>query len=162
MTIQLYDHVVHDLAGNVVDLQAYKSSVLLVVNVASRCGFTPQYAELQQLHEAYHDRGLVILAFPCNQFLQQEPGDACDIQAFSQSRYGVSFNMMEKVAVNGKDAHPFFQQLKREAKGLLGTTRIKWNFTKFLVAPTASDVQRFSPKTSPLSLRHHIERWLVL
>ena len=131
--------------------------VLLVVNTASQCGFTPQYKELEQLHQKYKDKGLVILAFPCNQFGGQEPGSDNEIQQFCQLNYGVSFPVMAKLAVNGPDASPLFEHLKDSARGLMKTRAIKWNFTKFLINKQGDVVKRYAPRTKPASIAASIE-----
>jgi len=142
-------------------LQQYQGKVLLVVNLASQCGFTPQYAGLQSLHSRLGERGLAILGFPCNQFGGQEPGDAASIMHFCETRYAVRFPVFAKTEVNGASAHPLFHWLKRTAPGLLGTEGIKWNFTKFLVSRDASEIKRFSPTDTPESLTDEIERFLA-
>jgi glutathione peroxidase len=129
----LYSVPVRTLAGETTDLSAFKGHVLLIVNTASQCGFTPHYAGLEELYRKYKDQGLVVLGFPCNQFGGQEPGSAAEIASFCEKNYGVSFPMYDKVDVNGANAHPLFSWLKAEAPGVLGTEGIKWNFTKFLV-----------------------------
>ena len=130
----IYDFEVTDITGKTVNLSCYKGNVLLIVNTASKCGFTPQYEGLEQLYQKYAAQGLVILGFPCNQFGSQEPGDNEQINQFCQLNYGVSFPMFAKIAVNGTDTHPLYQWLKQQAPGLLGSQAIKWNFTKFLIA----------------------------
>lgn len=142
-------------------LQQYQGKVLLVVNLASQCGFTPQYAGLQSLHSRFGERGLAILGFPCNQFGGQEPGDAASIMHFCETRYAVRFPVFAKTEVNGASAHPLFHWLKRTAPGLLGTEGIKWNFTKFLVSRDASEIKRFAPTDTPESLTDEIERFLA-
>src|SRR5690606_17463547 len=127
----------------------YRGKVLLIVNTASKCGFTPQYEGLEKLHEEYLDRGLAILGFPCNQFGHQEPGDGAEITAFCQRNYGVSFPLFAKIDVNGADTHPLFEYLKSEAPGLLGTKAIKWNFTKFLVDKDGTVVRRYGSTDTP-------------
>jgi glutathione peroxidase len=149
-----------DLNGAPVDLARYKGQVVLIVNTASKCGFTPQYDGLEALWQAYRDRGLVIVGFPCNQFGQQEPGDEATIAQFCQLNFGVSFPLCQKVDVNGAAAHPLFVQLKQRAPGLLGTQRIKWNFTKFLLAGDGQQVKRFAPSTKPQALSAAIEQLL--
>ena len=134
--------------------------MLLIVNTASQCGFTPQFAGLEALYTRYKDRGFEILGFPCNQFGAQEPGTADEIGSFCQKNYGVTFPMFAKVEVNGDDAHPLFQHLKKEARGLLGSEGIKWNFTKFLVDRDGSVVKRFAPAATPESLAAEIEALL--
>jgi len=139
-------------------LQQYQGKVLLVVNLASRCGFTPQYAGLQALHDRFGARGLAILGFPCNQFGGQEPGDAAAIMSFCETRYAVRFPVFAKTEVNGTSAHPLFQWLKRTAPGVLGTEGIKWNFTKFLVSRDTTEIKRFAPTDTPESIAGEIER----
>ena len=156
-----YSVFVTTLAGEKTDLTAYKGKVLLIVNTASKCGFTPQYAGLQALHQEYADKGLAVLGFPCNQFGGQEPGTSQDIGEFCQVNYGVGFDMFEKVKVNGKETHPLFAQLKAAAPGVLGTEAIKWNFTKFLVARDGRIVRRFASATTPESLKPTIEELLA-
>jgi glutathione peroxidase len=160
-TSEIYDHTATDIYGNEIDFAEYRGKVLLVVNTASRCGFTSQYAELEQLHEQYLDRGLVILAFPCNQFGQQEPGEGEEITKFCQSRYGVQFKLFAKVDVNGDMEHPLFTFLKQQAPGLLGTSSIKWNFTKFLVGRNGRVVDRYAPTVRPFEIVPDIERELI-
>ena len=156
----LFDFAVHSLAGNPVRLADYRGKVLLIVNTASKCGFTPQYAGLQQLHEKYHERGLVVMGFPSNQFGQQEPGGHDEIAQFCEVNYGVGFPMFEKVDVNGGGAHPLFRHLKSAAPGLLGSEAIKWNFTKFLVARDGTVFKRYAPQTTPQGLQDDIEKLL--
>ncbi|MFV0681022.1 glutathione peroxidase [Ottowia sp.] len=137
-------------------------NVVLVVNTASACGFTPQLAGLQELHTRYAERGLVVLGFPCNQFGRQEPGDAAEISTFCQRNYGVDFQMMAKIEVNGPNALPLFDWLKQQAPGLLGSTAIKWNFTKFLVGRGGQVVRRYAPNTPPKALIADIEAALAV
>ncbi|TCP37309.1 glutathione peroxidase [Sphingomonas sp. BK235] len=146
--------------GGEQSLADYAGKVLLVVNTASQCGFTPQYAGLEELHRAYAERGLAVLAFPCNQFGAQEPGDAAAIATFCTTRYDVSFPVFSKVEVNGAGADALFERLKRAAPGLLGSRAIKWNFTKFLVARDGETVRRYAPTTAPEALRADIEALL--
>ncbi|MCL4769981.1 MAG: glutathione peroxidase [Burkholderiaceae bacterium] len=141
-------------------LSRYRGKVLLIVNTASQCGLTPQYAGLEALYREYHDRGLEILGFPCNQFGAQEPGSEGEIAQFCETNFGVSFPMFAKVDVNGDDAHPLFQWLREEAPGLLGSTAIKWNFTKFLVDRDGRVVERFAPTAAPADLAPAIEKLL--
>ncbi|MEQ1892035.1 MAG: glutathione peroxidase [Planctomycetota bacterium] len=148
------------LAGRDELLAAQRGKVLLIVNTASRCGFTPQYAGLEELWRRYKERGLVVLGFPCDQFGHQEPGDAAEIAEFCQVNYGVTFPLYAKVEVNGEGAHPLFVQLKAAAPGLLGTQAIKWNFTKFLVDRGGAVVERYAPNTEPAKLAADIERLL--
>jgi glutathione peroxidase len=142
------------------DLSAYDGQVLLIVNTASKCGFTPQYEGLEALHRQYRDRGFSVLAFPCNQFGGQEPGDAEEIASFCRLTYDVTFPVFAKVDVNGNDAAPLFHHLKKQAKGLLGSQAIKWNFTKFLVGRDGQVVDRYAPTTKPEALVADIEKLL--
>jgi glutathione peroxidase len=153
----VHQYKVKDASGNEIDLSQYRGKVLLVVNTASQCGFTPQYKELEQLHQKYKDKDLVILAFPCNQFGGQEPGSDDEIQQFCQLNYGVSFPVMAKLAVNGPDASPLFEHLKDSARGLMKTRAIKWNFTKFLINKQGDVVKRYAPRTKPASIAASIE-----
>lgn len=155
----LSDFTVKNHLGEWIPLAQYAGQVVLAVNTASACRFTPQYAELQQLYERYSSRGLQILAFPCNQFLQQEQGDNAEIQRFCE-RFSVSFPIMDKIEVNGAHADPFWQWLRHRARGVLGSSSIKWNFTKFLIARDGQTVQRFAPNTSPLDMVSSIEALL--
>lgn len=148
------------LDGQHMTLEAFRGKTLLVVNTASQCGFTPQYKGLEQLWQTYRSKGLVVLGFPCNQFGHQEPGDTLDITQFCEKNFGVSFPMFRKIDVNGELAHPLFVSLKAQAPGLLGTQRIKWNFTKFLVAPDGKRIKRFAPTTKPEKLAGEIEALL--
>lgn len=141
-------------------LSDYKEKVLLIVNTASECGFTKQYAELEALYQAYKDEGLVVLAFPCNQFGAQEPGSNAEISAFCQMNFGITFPVFSKIDVNGENAHPLFRFLKQQAPGILGSKRIKWNFTKFLVDQKGDVVGRFSPMTKPEKLTKRIQNLL--
>lgn len=156
-----YDTEVETLSGDRKTLAEYSGDVLLIVNTASKCGFTPQYAGLEALHRSYADRGLRVLGFPCNQFREQEPGSASEIQDFCQINYGVSFPMHAKVDVNGSGAHPLFRQLKNGAPGFLGTKGIKWNFTKFLVARDGTILRRYSSRTKPGDIGKDIEKALA-
>lgn len=158
--MSLYRYTLPGLAGQDIPLARHQGQVLLLVNTASACGFTPQFAGLQALHEAYAARGLSIIGSPCNQFGHQEPGDAAAIGAFCQKNYGVSFLMSAKLEVNGKHAHPLWQYLQQARPGLLGSRRIKWNFTKFLVDREGQVVARFGPRTPPEALRSAIEALL--
>ncbi|WP_029034612.1 glutathione peroxidase [Salinimicrobium terrae] len=156
---QFYGFKAKDLQGNEVNLETYKGKVALVVNTASECGFTPQFEGLEALYKKYKDEGLVILGFPCNQFGKQEPGDEKSIAEGCVMNYGVTFPMFSKIDVNGKDAHPLFKYLKKEKGGLLGS-KIKWNFTKFLIDREGKPVERFAPTTKPESLEKDIKRLL--
>ncbi|WP_337262394.1 MULTISPECIES: glutathione peroxidase [unclassified Serratia (in: enterobacteria)] len=148
------------LQGEHKTLADFPARVYLVVNTASRCGFTPQYQGLETLWQRYRARGLVVLGFPCNQFGKQEPGDAREIADFCTLNYGVSFPLFSKIDVNGAGAHPLFSELKRRAPGLLGGQRIKWNFTKFLFTAEGARIARFAPFTKPERLGEHIEKLL--
>ena len=149
------------LDGRQVALRAYAGKVLLIVNTASRCGFTPQYAGLQELHQRYRDRGFEVLGFPCNQFGDQEPGDEAEIGEFCERNYGVAFPMFAKVEVNGAQAHPLWKWLRSEAPGLLGSEAIKWNFTKFLIRRDGGIFKRYAPQASPESIAEDIETLLA-
>ena len=155
----LHDFTAETLAGEQRDLGDYAGRTVLVVNTASRCGFTPQLAGLEELHAELADRGLVVLGFPCNQFGGQEPGDAEEIGDFCHRNYGVSFPMFAKVEVNGSGAHPLYRWLKQQKRGLLGG-RIAWNFTKFLVGPDGQVVKRYAPATDPATIRADLETML--
>jgi len=148
------------LDGHPVSLEEFRGQVLLIVNTASHCGFTPQYAGLEDLYRAFKDRGLVVLGFPCNQFGAQEPGSEAEIGAFCQKNYGVSFPVFSKVDVNGPQTHPLFAFLKQYKPGLFGTRRIKWNFTKFLIDRAGRPAARFAPGAQPKSLAPAIEKLL--
>ena len=155
-----YDFTATDIDGRDRSLSDYAGKALLIVNVASKCGFTPQYAGLEQLFERYRERGLVVLGFPCNQFGAQEPGGAAEIGAFCEKNYGVTFPMFEKIDVNGEQAHPLYQWLKRSAPGVLGSERIKWNFTKFLLDRSGQVKARYAPVTKPEQIAQDIEALL--
>lgn len=160
MTGTIYEFSTKTLQGKPIQFSDFEGKVILVVNTASKCGFTPQYEGLQELHEQYADKGLVVVGFPCNQFGAQEPGSADDIAGFCDLNYGVSFPMSEKIDVNGANAHPLFQYLTSEAKGLLGTEMIKWNFTKFLISKDGKPVKRYAPTTKPADIAKDIEALL--
>jgi glutathione peroxidase len=161
MTDTLYDIEVTRLDGTAITLRDFQGKVLLIVNTASQCGFTPQYAGLQKLYETYQSQGLEILAFPCNQFGGQEPGGAAEIGAFCDTQYHVNFPLFAKIEVNGDHASPLYRFLKHQAKGLFGTEAIKWNFTKFLIDRKGRVIERFASTTSPESLSKDIERLLA-
>jgi glutathione peroxidase len=156
----VHEFEARSLEGKPVSLRDYDGKVMLIVNTASKCGFTPQYEGLEAIYKRYRDRGLVILGFPCNQFGEQEPGSADEIGAFCQKNYGVSFPMFEKIDVNGDNAHPLYRWLKKSAPGLLGSERIKWNFTKFLLDRKGAVVERYAPVTKPEDLAQDIEKLL--
>ena len=157
---KIYDFEVKQIDGTMAKLGDYRGKAMLIVNVASKCGFTPQYRELEDLYRKYRDRGFVVLGFPCNQFGHQEPGTEQEIRGFCETSYGVSFPMFAKIKVNGKEADPLYQYLKSEEKGFLGTEFIKWNFTKFLVDKQGGLVKRFAPNDSPSAFAAEIEKLL--
>ena len=157
----LHDFTVHRIDNSELALASLAGQVVLIVNTASACGFTPQFAGLQTLHDTYAGKGLTVLGFPCNQFGGQDPGSHEQIQAFCQLNYGVTFPMMAKVSVNGDQADPLFQWLKTEAPGLLGSQAIKWNFTKFLVGRDGRVIRRYAPQDAPAKLAQDIEAALV-
>lgn len=153
--MSLYEYIVKDSKGNDVSMSKFKGKVLLIVNTATGCGFTPQYHGLQQLYEKYSTMGFEVLDFPCNQFANQAPGTEEEIQSFCMSRFGTTFQLFAKVKVNGKDAEPLFQYLKKEQSGTLGST-IKWNFTKFLVDREGKVMKRYAPTDTPESIEKDI------
>jgi len=155
----IYDFAAQSLSGEEVPLKRFEGQVLLIVNTASACGFTPQYKGLQELHQKYVDRGLAVLGFPCNQFGGQEPGDATQISQFCETQYAVTFPMFAKIDVNGSKAHPLYRHLTHEKFGLLGPS-IKWNFTKFLIDRTGRVAGRYAPTVRPESLTREIEALL--
>jgi glutathione peroxidase len=157
---KIYDFAVNDIHGKPQKFEHYKDKVLLIVNTASKCGFTPQYKGLEALHKKMHARGLEVLGFPCNQFGAQEPGDAKEIESFCEINYGVSFPLFAKIDVNGADAAPLYRYLKKEAPGLLGSEAIKWNFTKFLVDRKGNVVERYAPNVEPEAIAGDIEKLL--
>jgi len=156
----IYDFVARDISGREVQISEYRGKVLLIVNTASQCGFTPQYAGLEALYGDLREKGLVVLGFPCNQFGRQEPGNAAEIASFCKLTYDVSFPMFAKIDVNGPEASPLFVWLKSQAPGLLGSQGIKWNFTKFLVDREGKVIERFAPATKPEAIRSRIESLL--
>ena len=156
-----YDFDALQMDGRTVPLRDYQGRVLLIVNTASACGFTPQFAGLQELHRQYAGRGLVVLGFPCNQFGRQDPGPNDEIATFCQRNYGVDFPMMAKIDVNGADAPPLYRWLTAEAPGVLGTKAIKWNFTKFLIGRDGQVIRRYAPTDKPASLARDIEAALA-
>jgi glutathione peroxidase len=160
MTADIYEFKVQTITGDKVQLGSYKNQVMLIVNTASKCGFTPQYEGLEALYKKYKDQDFVVLGFPCNQFGSQEPGSESDIAEFCQLNYGVSFPMFAKIDVNGNDADPLFKYLKTSQKGILGSEKIKWNFTKFLVNRDGKVIARFAPTVKPKDLTKDIEALL--
>jgi glutathione peroxidase len=158
--MSVYDFSAQTLDGKPAPLSDYRDKVVLIVNTASKCGFTPQYEGLEALYRQYQDRGFAVLGFPCNQFGAQEPGDAAEIASFCSLTYDVSFPMMAKIDVNGPATHPLYAYLKAQKKGLLGSEGIKWNFTKFLVDRKGAVAARFAPTDKPESLKSAIERLL--
>jgi glutathione peroxidase len=157
MTSAIYDFEAQTISGKKVKLGDYKDKALLIVNTASKCGLTPQYEGLEALYEEYKDQGLVVLGFPCNQFGRQEPGNESDIEEFCQLNYGVSFPMFAKIDVNGRNADPLFKYLKKSSKGILGSEKIKWNFTKFLINRDGDVVARYAPTVKPGNIAGDIE-----
>ena len=155
-----YDFEAKNLNGKTVSMKEYQGKTIVVVNTASKCGLTPQYAGLEKLYQNYKHQGLIILGFPCNQFQNQEPGTSDDIKEFCQVNYGVSFPMFEKIEVNGKNAHPIFKYLKSNLPGGIFGDRIKWNFTKFLINNKGIPVKRFSPTTKPEKMEKIIQELL--
>lgn len=157
----VYDFEALQINGKPVALSQFKNKVMLIVNTASACGFTPQFGGLEELHKTYGEKGLVVLGFPCNQFASQDKGSNDEIAEFCQINYGVSFPMMAKIDVNGSNAHPLYQWMSKEAPGLLGSKAIKWNFTKFLVGKDGTVLKRYAPTDTPASLAHDIEKALA-
>ncbi|MEO2267334.1 glutathione peroxidase [Pseudoalteromonas pernae] len=158
--MSIYDFSALNNRGEEVKLSHYQGKVLLIANTASKCGFTPQYQGLNDLYKDLQDKGLVVLGFPCNQFGAQEPGSDSEISEFCELNYGVSFPIMSKIDVNGADAHPLFNFLKEQAPGILGSKKIKWNFTKFLVDQNGKVLKRYAPLTKPEDIRKDIEALL--
>ncbi len=157
----IYDFEALSIDGQNVALSQHRGQVMLIVNTASACGFTPQFAGLEKLHQQYGLQGLAVIGFPCNQFGGQDPGDDAQIASFCQKNYGVSFQMMSKVKVNGDGAHPLYQWLTAEAPGLLGSKAIKWNFTKFLVGRDGRVIKRYAPQDAPAKIAQDIEAALA-
>ncbi len=155
--MSVYDFSARTIDGTDLALSTYRGHPLLIVNVASKCGFTPQYAGLEALYKKYHPRGLEVLGFPCDQFGHQEPGDEAEIKRFCSLNYSVSFPMFAKIDVNGKDAHPLYKYLKATRSGILGLEAIKWNFTKFLVDEEGMPVKRYAPADKPEGLGSDVE-----
>ena len=160
MTADIYQFSGLDIQGNERSLEDFKGQVVLIVNTASKCGFTPQFKDLEELYEKYKDKGLMVLGFPCNRFMNQDPGSNEEIGEFCQLNYGVTFPMFQKIEVNGDNAHPLFQHLKSQAPGMLGSEAIKWNFTKFLVNKNGEVVARFAPKDTPAKIESKIVKLL--
>jgi glutathione peroxidase len=160
MTKSIYDFSATTINGTEKPLSDYRGKVMLIVNTASKCGFTPQFEGLENLHKKFVDKGLSVLGFPCNQFGHQDPGNNGEIESFCQLNYGVSFPMYAKIDVNGDSTHPLYQYLKDEAPGLLGSRRIKWNFTKFLIGRSGKVVKRYPPLTKPEDIEKDIEALL--
>ena len=158
--MSIYDIEVQTIDGKTQSLAPYRGKVMLIVNVASRCGYTPQYSGLEALHRKFKDRGLVVLGFPCNQFGQQEPGSNAEIQQFCQTQYDVSFPLFTRIEVNGEHTHPLYKYLKSERKGILGTEAIKWNFTKFLINRAGEVVARYAPNDTPEQIEPSISAQL--
>ncbi|MGG7618036.1 glutathione peroxidase [Bacillus coreaensis] len=154
----VYQFEAKKINGQTISLSEYKGDVLLIVNTASNCGFTPQYKDLQELYVQYKEKGFTVLGFPCNQFMSQEPGTESDILSFCEMNFGVTFPLFSKVDVNGKNAHPLFQYLTEEAPGVLGMKAVKWNFTKFLVNRSGEVVERYAPNTNPIEISKDIEK----
>lgn len=157
----IYDITVNDIDGHPTQLSQFSGEALLIVNTASKCGFTPQYAGLELLYNTYKDQGLIVLGFPCDQFGHQEPGDEQEIKSFCSLTYNVTFPLFAKIEVNGPNASPLFERLKAQSPGLLGTEAIKWNFTKFLVDRNGKVVDRYAPMTKPETLKADIEALLM-
>ncbi|HXX85136.1 MAG TPA: glutathione peroxidase [Casimicrobiaceae bacterium] len=160
MTKSIYDFAVKDIHGKEQKLDRYKGKVMLIVNVASKCGFTPQYKGLEALYDKMHDRGLEVLGFPCNQFGAQEPGTEEQIESFCELNYGVTFPLYAKIDVNGDKAAPLYKYLKKQKPGLLGSEAIKWNFTKFLIDRKGKVVERYAPNVEPKAIVPDIEKLL--
>lgn len=159
--MSIYNFRVKYRSGDSLSLSAFKGKVMLIVNTASKCGFTPQFAGLEQLNQEYKDQGLQVLGFPCNQFANQDPEDDASIKAFCRTNYGVSFPVFTRIMVNGKKEHPLFSYLKKSARGLFWSKRIKWNFTKFLVDQEGKVVKRYAPTTKPEKIKDGIEALLA-
>ncbi|MCY8515078.1 glutathione peroxidase [Bacillus atrophaeus] len=159
--MSIYDIEVRTITGEETTLRPFAGKVMIIVNTASKCGFTPQLKQLQELYDTYQQEGLEILGFPCNQFMNQEPGDETSIQEFCKKNYGVTFPMFAKIDVNGAKAHPLFTYLTEQVKGMLGTKAIKWNFTKFVVDKKGNIVGRYSPNTNPKEIEDTILKLLA-
>lgn len=159
--ITIYDFKALTSNGKELDFNQFRGKVLLIVNTASKCGFTPQFAGLEELNQKYKDKGLVILGFPCNQFAHQDPGNDEEIANFCQVNYGVTFQMMKKIDVNGPNEHPIYKFLKEKTKNILGED-IKWNFTKFLISPDGNTIKRYTPTVKPSRMEKDIEEMLLV
>ncbi|PID42107.1 MAG: glutathione peroxidase [Gammaproteobacteria bacterium] len=160
MSSEIFNFNVEKINGNNISLSEYKGKVLLIVNTASKCGFTPQFKGLEALYEAWKDQGLVILGFPCNQFLNQDPGSNSEIGEFCSLNYGVTFPMFAKIEVNGDNTHPLYRHLKKAATGLMGSEAVKWNFTKFLVDQDGNVKKRYAPNVEPKEIEKDIRQLL--
>lgn len=160
MADSIYDFKVQDIKGNEHDMAEYQGKVLLIVNTASKCGFTPQFEGLQSMYRDLGDKGLAVLGFPCNQFMNQDPADDDAISQFCSLNYGVDFPMFAKIEVNGPGAHPLYRFLKSEARGVMGSEKVKWNFTKFLVSREGQVIRRYPPTAKPEAIRADIEKLL--
>lgn len=158
--MSIYDFKAIDIQGHEQELSAYKGKVLLIVNTASKCGFTPQFEGLETMYKELHEKGLEVLGFPCNQFAQQDKGSDSEIAGFCMKNYGVSFPMFSKIEVNGENTHPLYQYLKKEARGVLGTQKIKWNFTKFLINQDGKVIKRFAPTAKPENIAKQVRALL--
>ncbi|MGE7764911.1 glutathione peroxidase [Peribacillus sp. NPDC096540] len=158
--MSIYEFEVKKINGESISLEEYKGKVMIIVNTASKCGFSPQYDDLQSLYVQYKEDGLVILGFPCNQFLNQEPGDELEIDSYCKLNHGVTFPMFAKVNVNGKDAHPLFRYISENAPGVMGSKSIKWNFTKFLIDREGNIVSRYAPRIKPLEIEDDLKKLL--
>ncbi|GKU80911.1 glutathione peroxidase [Niallia sp. NCCP-28] len=158
--MSIYNFEVKTIKGETKTLKEFTGNVMVIVNTASKCGFTPQYKELQSIYEEYKPKDFMVLGFPCNQFMGQEPGEEEEIQQFCEMNYGVTFPLYAKVDVNGKNASPLFQYLTEKAPGALGIKAIKWNFTKFLIDRSGNVIKRYAPNTSPTEMKEDIEKLL--
>ncbi|MFF2456239.1 glutathione peroxidase [Peribacillus simplex] len=158
--MSIYEFEVNKINGETISLEEYRGKVMIIVNTASKCGFSPQYDDLQSLYVQYKEDGVVVLGFPCNQFLNQEPGDDLEIDSYCKLNRGITFPMFAKVNVNGKEAHPLFSYLTENALGVMGSKSIKWNFTKFLIDRNGNIVSRYAPKTKPLEMEEDIKKLL--
>ena len=158
--MSFYDYKANSIGGQEISMDHYKDKVVVVVNTASKCGLTPQYEGLEALYKKYKDQGLIILGFPCNQFGKQEPGDADEIKEFCEINYGVSFPIFEKIEVNGENTHPIFKYLKSKLSGGILGSKIKWNFTKFIIDKNGKPVKRIAPTTKPEKMEPYLERLL--